>query len=294
MHPYVLHNDQIVSATEPVLRPGQLGLLSGWGVFTTFRIYDGVPFAFERHWRRLSRDAQLLHVPLAQNPEQIRADLFRLIDANDAREAVLRLCIVRNEGSIWAGPGSGNPSDVIAMTNNLQQWKDTARLSVASNIRYTAFPFAGTKTLSWAHSLTLVETARHEGFDEVILLNERGEATECTSANLFATKDGVTCTPPLSSGASPGVTRATMLEELDLADTPVIEKALCVEDLYQADEVFITSTSRELLPVECIQNRVLAGAAGHWPVMTKLRQALRNYVQRYIEKQKRAATANSL
>ncbi len=60
MHPYVLYNDQIVRAAEPFLRPGQLGLLSGWGVFTTLRICDGVPFAFERHWQQLSRANPLL------------------------------------------------------------------------------------------------------------------------------------------------------------------------------------------------------------------------------------------
>jgi branched-chain amino acid aminotransferase len=283
MHPYVLYNDQIVQSAEPFLRPGQLGLLSGWGVFTTFRIYDAVPFAFERHWQRLSRDAELLHVPLTLKPGQVRSSLLRLIEANGAKEATLRLCVVRSEGGFWAGPGSGNPSDFIGLTSGLQQWSDSVSLSVAANTRYAASPFAGTKSLSWAHNLTLAETAKHQGFDEVILLNERGEATECTSANLFAVKDGITYTPPLSSGPLPGVTRAVMLEELDPVDTPVIEKVLSVEDLYEADEVFITSSTRELLPVDRILDRELAGGATDWPVMKKLRQALRTYVERYTE-----------
>ena len=84
MHPYVLYNDQIVQSAEPFLRPDQLGLLSGWGVFTTFRIYDAVPFAFERHWRRLSRDAELLHVPLTLKPGQVRSRLLRLLEATGA------------------------------------------------------------------------------------------------------------------------------------------------------------------------------------------------------------------
>ena len=291
MHPYVLYNDQIVRSTEPLLRPGQLGLLSGWGVFTTLRIYDGVPFAFERHWQRLSRDAELLHVPLEQKPERVHASLLHLIEANGAREATMRLCVVRSEGGFWAGPGSGNPSDVVALTNTLQHWKDSVSLSVAENARHADSSFAGTKSLSWAHNLTLVETAKKQGFDEIILLNERGEAAECTSANLFAVKDGVTSTPPLPSGPLPGVTRAVMLEELDLADTPVVEKVLRLEHLYEADEVFITSTTRELLPVHRILGRELAGAAADWPVMKKLRQALRDYIESYIETQKRAGPA---
>ncbi len=293
MHSYVLYNNQIIPSTEPFLRPGQIGLLAGWGVFTTFRVYQGVPFAFERHWQRLSRDAQVLHVPFTQNREQVYASLLRLIEVNNAQEGVLRLCVVRSEGGFWSGPGSGNPSDILAMTNEVNHWKDLASLSVAPHVRYTAYPFAGTKSLSWAPSLTLFETAKNEGFDEVILLNERGEATECTSANLFATKDGITRTPPLSAGASPGVTRAVMLEELNLPDAPVIESALSLEDLYQADEVFITSTSRELIAVERVQDRKLAGGAAGWPVMTKLQQALRAYIHSYIQEHKYAAATGS-
>ena len=285
MHHSVLYNDDIVPSTEPLLRVGQLGLLSGWGVFTTLRIYEGVPFAFELHWRRLSRDAELLRVPLGQAAEHVYARLLGLIDVNGAREAACRLCVVRNEGGYWAGPGSGRSSDVIAFTNDLQPQKECVSLSTVRNVRHTAFPFAGTKSLSWAHSLVLVEAARTDGFDEVILLNERDEVTECTSANLFAVKEGVICTAPLSCGASPGVTRAVVLQELDPAGVPVIEKPLCLEDLYEADEVFITSTSRELIPVARIHDRMLAGSAAGWPVMHRLRQALRDYIRAYIDAQ---------
>ena len=79
---------------------------------------------------------------------------------------------------------------------------------MAEQGRHAASPFAGTKTLSWSHNLTLVETAQQNGDDEVILLNERNEVAECTSANIFAAKGGTTYTPPLSSGPLPGVTRA--------------------------------------------------------------------------------------
>lgn len=91
-------------------------------MFTTLRIYGGIPFAFERHWQRLDRDADLLHVKLPQAPEVARTNLLRLIEANDAREAGMRLCIVRSQGGYWAGPGSGNASDLIALTNDLQGW----------------------------------------------------------------------------------------------------------------------------------------------------------------------------
>src|ERR1039457_1809289 len=109
LHRFVLHNDRICEASEPGLSPGQVGLLSGWGVFTTIRVADGVLFAFDRHWARISRDAAALHVPLPTGPENVRRQLLELVEANHARNATLRLVIVRNTGGMWTGPSTGRP-----------------------------------------------------------------------------------------------------------------------------------------------------------------------------------------
>ena len=281
IHENVLYNERIVPSDEAILRPGQLGLLAGWGVFTTLRIYKGIPFAFERHWERLQRDARLLHVEIPVGRDELRRRLLELARRNRCPEASMRLCIVRSQGGVFEGPGSGNRSDVIAFTIDVPRRRGAAGLALRPNGRHAESPFAGTKTLSWAHNLTFVETAQQQGFDEVILLNERGEVAECTSANIFAVRNGVTYTPPPAGGPLPGITRLVMLEELA---EPVEEKVLYVDDLYEADEVFITSTVRELMPVERIADRRLRAAErGEWPVMEKLRAALRRYIEAYIE-----------
>jgi branched-chain amino acid aminotransferase len=288
MHPYVLYNDEIRRSDERIFLPGQLGLLAGWGVFTTLKISDGIPFAFERHWERMKRDARLIHIDLSLDAEQVRRNLLRLIEANQAPNCTMRVCVFRSEGGFWEGPGWGNPSDLIAFSNDLKGWHGSAALGVVEQGRHAASPFAGTKILSWAHNLTMAEAARQDGYDEVILLNERGEVAECTSANIFAVKNGVTRTPPLDSGPLPGITRAIMLEEIDLPDAPVEEGALFLDDLYAAEEVFITSTTRDLLPVHQILNRRLSpGGPSAWPVMEKLRAALGEFTRQYIENAKR-------
>ena len=281
IHENVLYNERIAPSDEAILRPGQLGLLAGWGVFTTLRIYKGIPFAFERHWERLQRDARLLHVEIPVGRDELRRRLLELARRNRCPEASMRLCIVRSQGGVFEGPGSGNRSDVIAFTIDVPRRRGAAGLALRPNGRHAESPFAGTKTLSWAHNLTFVETAQQQGFDEVILLNERGEVAECTSANIFAVRNGVTYTPPPAGGPLPGITRLVMLEELA---EPVEEKVLYADDLYEADEVFITSTVRELMPVERIADRRLRAAErGEWPVMEKLRAALRRYIEAYIE-----------
>jgi branched-chain amino acid aminotransferase len=290
MHSYVLLNDQIVPADRAILFPGQLGLLAGWGVFTTLRIYQGVPFEFVRHYRRMSRDAELLHIDMRWTATEMRRHLLHLIETNKAHDATMRVCVVRSQGGFWAGPGTGNTADLLALTTDLPHWQHSVALAVAQQGRHAASPFAGTKTLSWAHNLTFVENANRDGFAEVVLLNERAEVAECTSCNIFAVKDGTTFTPPLNSGCLPGVTRAVMLEELRVSSAPVVEKSLSLEDLCEADEVFITSTTRQLLPVHQIADHALVAdpQTATWPVMHALLEALNAYIHRYVQHARQA------
>ena len=105
LHRFVLHNDDLRGASEPLMSAGQVGALMGWGVFTTFRITKGTLFAFERHWARMKRDADLLRVPFPANPEWLHVRLLRLIHANSCPEGTMRVCIVKNTGTVFVGPG---------------------------------------------------------------------------------------------------------------------------------------------------------------------------------------------
>ena len=124
LHQFVLHNDQIQEASALSLSPGQLGLLSGWGVFSTLRIADGVPFAWDRHWARLQRDAKALHVELPHDSGAVRARMLELVEANQAPNCTLRIAIVRNGGGMWAGPSNGRASDLIGLTADSKHWGD--------------------------------------------------------------------------------------------------------------------------------------------------------------------------
>ncbi len=150
IHRYVLHNGRIREASEAGLFPGQLGLLAGWGVFSTLRVMDGTVFAWERHWKRMSRDARLLNVAMPPDPEEVERDLLRLIDSNKAPDCTLRLVVVRNRGGLWEGPAGGRESDLIALTAGLKQWGSSVRLGVQPHARYAASDFAAAKMLSWA------------------------------------------------------------------------------------------------------------------------------------------------
>jgi len=253
MHRFILHNGDILDAHQKTLSAGQVGLLSGWGVFSTIRVADGVLFAFERHWQRMRQDALRMHVPFPMDADQLKSDLLRLAEANGARNATLRVDVVRNRGGLFEGPDQTRDFDVIAFTSDINPWGESARLAMKAHGRHAQNEFAGAKILSWAQNLTWYEEAHQQGFDEVVLLNERGEVSECTSANIFAATGREVATPPLNSGCLPGVSRELLLGEIQVAGVSVVEKTLLPQDLERADQVFITSTTRDLMPVSHIE-----------------------------------------
>lgn len=288
MHRFVLHNDDVIDAHARVVSPGQTGFMNGWGVFSTLRVAQRVLFAFERHWTRMTHDAQRLRVPFPQDADYIKSRLQKLIEANDAREATLRVAVVRNHGGPWEGPGIQRDFDLIAFTTGLADWGDNVRLAIKPNARHAQNEFAGAKITSWAQNLAWYEEAHERGFDEALLLNERGEVSECTSANVFAAIGSRVVTPPLSSGCLPGVTRELLLDEIRVDDITIHEQTLRPEDLEQADEVFITSTTRDLLPVRLVEGlRIKHGER----VMELLREHLVEYRNGYIKNHTAAAEA---
>ena len=281
MHRFLLHNDEILDAHQKSLSAGQVGLLNGWGVFSTIRVQEGVLFAFERHWERMQRDAARMHVPFPPDRDAVRASLSRLIEANSAWNATLRVAVVRNRGGLFEGPDLPRNFELIAFTANINAWGNSVRLAIKPHGRYAQNEFAGTKVLSWAQNLTWYEEAHQRGLDELILLNERGEVCECTSANLFIARGSEVFTPPLNSGCLPGVTRALLLEEIRVAGISGAEKTLLPKDLEQADQVFITSTTRDFLPVSHIEGLTVRNSGN---VVAALTRAFEEYRAAYVKR----------
>ncbi len=287
IHRFILHNGRVCDASTPILSPGQLGLLSGWGVFSTLRVASGTLFAFDHHWSRMKRDAELMHVPFPADPAELESDLLKLVEANGKIEATLRVVVVRNRGGLWEGPGNTRDYDVIALTADINSWGESVRLSVIAQARHAESVFAGTKVLSWAQNLTWHEQAHQEGFDEAVLLNEHDEVAECTSANIFAVAGSNVFTPPIGSGCLPGITRNLLLEEVKVEGITVSEKTLRLEDLERADQVFITSTTRGLLPVSVIEGLHIRNDG---QVCSHLNAAFNGYIHDYVAARQTSVT----
>jgi len=257
MYPFMLHGDSLVPHTERTLSAGQVGLMNGWGVFSTMRARAGVLFEFHRHWLRMARDAEALHVPMPCREEEMEQRLERLLDANRSPNATVRVVALRNHGGMWEGNGPMAESDLIAFSAPLKDWGSEVNLGVQPNARFAACEFVGAKILAWSMNLVWLERAIARGLDEVILLNEHGEMSECTSANLFVKFGTEVLTPPLTAGCLPGVTRQLLIDTIRVDGYHVREATMAVADLYQADACFITSTTRDVLAVRSVDGQPL-------------------------------------
>jgi len=289
IHRMIFHNGRILPVEEARFSPGQAGLTNGWGLFTTMRVFQGEPFAYERHWRRLEKDAGRVRMPFPFDAAQVRKQLGDLLTANQVAEGTARIYMIYNRVGFWRSEEDMPEVDLFLCTAGLPPHAEQARLGVAEHARHAASALAGVKTTSWLNNVWHLAEAQKAGWTEVILLNERGEVAECTSANIFCVKGGAVFTPPLSSGCLEGVTRSVLLEIAPQAGISMAEKTLTLADFHAADEVFITSTNRTLLGVSEIAGHTYSQVMG--PVVQKLERAFDANMREYVAARRGAVRA---
>src|SRR5690242_10668554 len=210
---------------------------------------------------------------------KVRVHLHEVIRANKVTEGCARVYLVYNTVGFWQSDEKHPQTDLIIYTAGLPEHREIVRLALREHGRHAASPMSGVKSISWLNNVWAAGEAVKEGFDEVVMLNERGEVAECTSANIFAVKNGKIFTPPLNSGCLEGITRGILLEIAPEAGLSVVEQTLRPEDLYSAEEVFITSTNRNLISVgEIAGHRISAPG----PVCQRLLQLFDAYVSDYV------------
>ena len=249
-------NGELVPDNEAKISVFDHGLVTGDGVFETVKVTDGTPFALTRHLLRLSRSAAGLGMP-EPNLEQIRAGALALIDATP-RMPLARMRITATAGIAPLGSQRGN-SPVTAFVAIAEQKPAAASVDVvvAPWPRNEEGALAGLKTTSYAENVRALAYAAERGADEAIFPNVAGNLCEGTGTNVFVAIDGRLITPPLSSGCLAGVTRGLVIEWAGAA-----EDDLAMDDLSNADEAFLTGTTRDVQPIAHVNGRKLAAVSG--------------------------------
>jgi branched-chain amino acid aminotransferase len=280
IHRHIFHNESLLPIEKSRLSMGQAGLICGWGIFTTIRIARGEAFAYERHWRRLDKHAAIINLPMPYAAAKVRMHLHEVIRANKITAGCARIYLIYNNVGFWQSDEPRPQVELLICSAGLPEYADVARLGLRAHGRHAAAPLSGVKSISWLNNVWAVAEAAKEGFDEVVLLNERSEVSECTSANIFVVKNGKVLTPPLSSGCLEGVTRGILMEIAPESGVSVAAQSLHPEDLYSADEVFISSTNRNVIGVGEIAGRKIAAAPG--PVTQRLNELFDAYIDDYV------------
>ena len=230
------------------------GFTVGDGVFETLKVLAGpagrpVPFALDRHVARLGRSAQGLGIQVP-DPETVRAGALQVCAANPELAAGGRLRITLTSGAGPLGSDRGGAPVTLAMAVSVATpWAATSRLAVSPWPRNERSPVTGLKTTSYAENVLMLAHAKRLGVDEAILPNLAGALCEGTGSNVFVVVDGVIGTPPLTSGCLAGITRELTLEWCAEAGIACVERDVEMAALADVDEVFITSSTRDVHPV---------------------------------------------
>jgi len=264
-------NGRLSSDDDARVSPLDHALLTGDGVFETLKVKGGVAFAVRRHLERLTRSAAGLALD-APPPEAVRSALTDVIAANGLADGVARITLTAGPAPLGSDRGSAGPTLIVAC-GPPRGWGDAAAVAVAPWPRNERSALAGLKTVSYAENVIALRWARERGAEEAVFANLAGRLCEGTGTNVFVGTGGRMLTPPLASGCLAGVTRDLLLE-LGV----VSEEDLPVSALADADEAFITSSTRDVQPISSVDDTALPATPG--PLTKAAADAFRDLQER--------------
>ncbi len=276
-------NGFAVDPHAPALSVSDRGFTLADGCFETMRSYRGVIFRLDDHLERLSRTAASLAIPLPPHIDEAVSDAQRALSASRV-DASVRLTLSRGVGAGVAPTTGGPPTSVLLISHlpvfpaSMAEGGPGLAVRIARGRRNEWAPTSGLKTLAYIDAVMALAEARAAAADDALMLDTAGHLSEATSSNIFVVFRGIVHTPPLSCGALPGITRRTVLEALADFDIPVDESPIPADALHRADEIFLTSSLREIAPVGSVDGHLVGAGGGAGPVTRRLQAAYRRLV----------------
>lgn len=259
------------------------GFLYGDGVFEVLRTYRGQPFRLEEHLGRLALSARHVGITVPVSNARWIAEVHSALAARGDAESVLRLALTRGVGPAGIDPALATTptrltlaSPLPASTPALYQRGVTVALCTVDRAvpRAGMISLAGAKSSNYQLHIVALRDARVRGFDDALLLSSDGALLESTAANVFLVSDGRLVTPSLDCGPLDGITRAEVIAAARTLGLVVTESRLDASELWTADEVFLTSSVRELVPVVRVDEHEV-GDASPGPLTRRLHAAFR-------------------
>jgi branched-chain amino acid aminotransferase group I len=269
----IYYNGRLITADEPAISPFDHSFLYGHGLFETMRVYNGKVFRLTQHLTRLQEAADFLHWPKLPDQEEVGNSIMKVLERNTLTNASVRLTLSRGMGASRPDPGSCGQPSIAVFASPLppplpdEGW-DIATVTLKRNL---SSPLVKIKSANYLDNILAKAEAKSQGAHEALMLNTDGFVAEGSMSNLFLVTQGRLITPDNNSGILPGITRACIIELAHAAGIPVEERQVKPEELAGADEIFLTSSIMEVIPVRMLDSCLIGkGHTGIGCITTKL------------------------
>lgn len=270
MNEIVYLNGRLMPRNKARISTLDYGFLYGYGLFETMRAYGGQVFRLDRHLNRMAQSAKVLGISI--EILELKGAVMDTIQANKLSEARIRLTVSIGEGEITPDVSKCQRPTVLIMAENYQPYPEKVyrkgfRAVVSDIQRNSQSPLSRLKSTSYLESILARQEARGAGVDEALCLNEKGFLAEGSMSNIFLVADGRLKTPGYDSGILPGITRQMVLELATKLGIDTLECNIRLDELFQAQEAFFTSSLIEVMPLTEIEGKPIG--SGKLGIVTK-------------------------
>ena len=251
-------NGELVPESEAKISVFDHGLLYGDGVFEGIRAYRGVVFKLREHLERLYDSAKFLRIEIPMSREELMEAILETVRRNGLSDCYIRVVVTRGVGDLGLDPRKcGKPSIIIIARPMAPLLGKRSVSLIISSVRRDGVDATNhqAKSLNYLNNILAKLEAINAGADDAVMLDSRGFISEATGENIFIVKDGRIMTPPPTSGILSGITRDCVIELARRLGYEVVERELTPFELLTADEVFLTGTAAEIVPVESVNGR---------------------------------------
>jgi len=270
-------NGKLVDKEDAAISVYDHGLLYGDGVFEGIRSYAGNVFRLQEHLDRLWNSAEAIWLEIPGSKAEMAKAIVDTLAVNGITEGYIRVLVTRGVGDLGIDPGLCETAQVIIITDAISLYPDEMyekglQIITAKTLRSPPASLdPRVKSLNYLNNILAKVEAKQAGCGEALMLNHKGEVAECTGDNIFLVRDGVLLTPPSDAGILEGITRAAVIELAAEAGIEVRQVTIAKEDVYTADECFLTGTAAEVIAVVGVDGRMIGeGVPG--PITRDLRE----------------------
>jgi branched-chain amino acid aminotransferase len=277
-------NGELVDKQDAKISVFDHGLLYGDGVFEGMRSYAGNVFRLEEHLERLWQSAAAIQLEIPVSKQEMAAAVMETLSANDVQDGYIRLLVTRGVGTLGLDPNRCDQPQIIIITDLItlypdEFYRDGMEIVTAKTIRnHPQALDPSIKSLNYLNNILAKIEGLEAGCVEALMLNHLGEVAECTGDNVFIVRDQDLITPPFEAGILHGITRATVMQLASDDGIPVVESTITLDDLYGADECFLTGSAAEVVPVIKVDGNLI-GNGKPGPVTGRVTDLFRQAVQ---------------